>query len=76
MLRDQRRTKSFLEAVRNVVSPGDVVIDIGTGTGILAAAAAQAGARHVYAVEIGGRVSSRRTDSPIESPSSAASRQT
>jgi SAM-dependent methyltransferase len=56
MLRDQRRTKSFLEAVRNVVSPGDVVIDIGTGTGILAAAAAQAGARHVYAVEIGGRV--------------------
>jgi hypothetical protein len=53
MLRDQRRTKNFLEAVRNVVTPGDVVVDIGTGTGILAAAAAQAGARHVYAVEIG-----------------------
>lgn len=53
MLNDRRRTSQFLSAIRDVVRPGDVVVDIGTGTGILAAAAAQAGARHVYAVEAG-----------------------
>ena len=51
MLNDRRRTSSFLTAIREVVSPGDIVLDIGTGTGILAIAAAQAGAKHVYAIE-------------------------
>ena len=54
MLDDRARTESFLAGLREVVRPGDVVVDIGTGTGILAAAAAQAGARHVYAIEAGG----------------------
>jgi protein arginine N-methyltransferase 1 len=53
MLNDKTRTASYLDAVRNVVRPGDVVVDIGTGTGILAIAAACAGARHVYAIEAG-----------------------
>lgn len=51
MLNDHSRTAGFIRAVESVVRPGDVVVDIGTGTGILALAAARAGARRVFAIE-------------------------
>ena len=51
MLHDDRRTRDFLDALAAVVRPDDVVLDIGTGSGVLAIAAARAGARHVYAIE-------------------------
>lgn len=54
MLNDRARTSAFFAGIREVVRPGDVVLDIGTGTGVLAIAAARAGARHVYAIEASG----------------------
>lgn len=51
MLNDRMRTSSFLAGIGEVVKPGDVVVDVGTGTGVLAVAAARAGAKHVYAIE-------------------------
>lgn len=51
MLLDQARMDAYEAAVRAVVRPGDVVVDLGTGTGILALWAVRAGARKVYAID-------------------------
>lgn len=51
MLDDRERTNRYLEAIRAVVRPGDVVVEVGTGTGVLSVAAAKAGAARVYAIE-------------------------
>jgi len=51
MLNDRERTRRYLVAIRQTVQPGDVVVDLGTGSGVLAVAAAQAGASRVYAIE-------------------------
>ncbi len=53
MLIDEVRMNSFLSAILQTVKAGDVVLDIGSGTGVLACFACQAGAKHVYAIEQG-----------------------
>ena len=51
MLNDKTRTLAFQKAIRAKVTPNDIVLDIGTGNGVLAATAAMCGAKHVYAIE-------------------------
>lgn len=51
MVADEVRTRTFSEAIHATVKPGDAVLDVGAGCGILSMLAARAGARRVYAVE-------------------------
>jgi len=54
MLNDRERVSRFLGAITATVRPGDVVVDLGTGTGVFAVAAVKAGASRVYAIEASG----------------------
>ena len=51
MLADRPRMNFYHAAIARHIQPGDRVIDLGTGTGILAAFAARRGAAQVYAVD-------------------------
>src|SRR6185369_15890546 len=51
LLTDDHRNRAFYRALEKHVTPESVVLDIGSGTGIWAIAAAMLGAKRVVAVE-------------------------
>lgn len=52
MLADDKRNKAYQDAIEKVVTPTSNVLDIGTGSGLLAMMAARAGASSVTACEL------------------------
>lgn len=51
MIGDRGRMEAYTQALKQSITPGCVVLDIGTGTGIFALLACQFGAKKVYAIE-------------------------
>jgi type I protein arginine methyltransferase len=51
MIANEVRIKPYIEALRRSIKPGCVVLEIGTGTGLMAMLACRFGARKVYAIE-------------------------
>src|SRR5581483_2265956 len=51
MIADRARVGAYRRALERTVKPGHVVVDLGTGTGLLAVFACRLGARTVYAIE-------------------------
>jgi predicted RNA methylase len=52
MLLDEERIRWLEDAITAAVRPGDIVVDAGTGSGLLALLAVDRGAERVYAIEI------------------------
>ena len=52
MLNDKLRILAYEKAIKETVKPGDVVVDLGTGTGILSLWALEAGASCVYGIDL------------------------
>ena len=51
LVADSARTDAYQQAIFKTVKDGDVVVNLGTGTGIFAFFACQARAKRVYAIE-------------------------
>ena len=60
MIEDPVRTDAYLAALRQAVTPGCTVVEIGTGTGFFAVMAVRMGARRVYAIEADASIAAAR----------------
>src|SRR6185436_4184585 len=50
-LSDTARLSAFRAAIQEVVKPGNIVVDLGAGTGVLGLLACRAGAKRVFSIE-------------------------
>ncbi len=62
LLGDEMRMIAFRTAIAEVVRPGMTVIDLGTGTGILALWALEAGAERVYGIDLNASILQTATE--------------
>lgn len=62
LLGDEMRMIAFRTAITETVQPGMTVIDLGTGTGILARWALEAGAERVYGIDLNASVLQTATE--------------
>jgi protein arginine N-methyltransferase 1 len=51
MIADENRVNFYYEGIRRHIMPGDIVVDLGTGTGILSFFAAQQNPKMIYAID-------------------------
>lgn len=59
MMNDEERNSAYNDALIKTVTPDSVVLDIGSGSGLLAMMAARAGAKHVYTCEVNRRIAEK-----------------
>jgi type I protein arginine methyltransferase len=52
MLTDKSRLEAYVRALKDVITPESVVLDLGAGTGVFSILACDFGAKKVYAVEV------------------------
>ncbi len=52
LLNARLRIDAYKNAIQEAVKPGMVVLDLGTGTGVMGLFALQAGAKHLYAIDV------------------------
>ncbi len=51
MVNDVARASAFKRGLADTITPSSIVVDLGSGSGLLAVLAAKLGARHVFAIE-------------------------
>lgn len=71
MLLDEQRTQAYAEAIQNIISSDDIVVEPGTGSGVLSILAAGTGAKYVYAIELDEQMASIANNNFLKTPYSA-----
>ena len=51
MLNDHTRNEAYYQALKKVITPESIVVDVGSGSGLLSCMAAQLGAKKVFSIE-------------------------